>query len=126
MLLISVALLASGCSDDPGRGEDGAQSADCALGVLSEGLEFVERGFVDEAGEPVGTGALARCDDTGPAGEGLVFDLGGEAVDVLELPGVPRHEAVLMEVSGTYAVLLNEALDEERASELVEQFALED
>lgn len=125
-LMASVALVApiillGACSDDPPPG-----TSDCARGLLFEDGEYVEAGFVDEAGDEAGTAALARCDDNGTDASGAVFDEDGEAVSVWRLDSVPEANAVGLEVESRYAVMLNQDLNEQERADVLEHLGVED
>lgn len=115
------ALLVGGCSAEPGEAVDG----DCARGVLFDGLEYVERGFVDQVDQVIGSGSYAACDDTSDDTQGLIFEDDGEKVEVWSVPDVPRQDAVAVEVHGSYAVLLNEEMGESRRAEVIAELELE-
>jgi uncharacterized protein DUF6281 len=115
------ALLVVGCSAETGDEGEG----DCARGVLFNEGEYVERGFVDQAGKVIGSGSYATCDDTSEDAQGLEFRDDGEKVEVWSIPDVPRHDAVAVEVDGSYAVLLNEEMSEPRRAAIIAELELD-
>lgn len=122
-------LLVAGCSSETGDNADSAPEsgdADCARGVLFKAREYVERGFVDQAGKAIGSGSMATCDDTGADSQGLVFRDDGERVEVWSLTEVPRSDAVAIKVGANYAALLNEELSKARRAEIVEDLGLDE
>lgn len=126
LLPLVVTLGVSGCSSEPSTdGEGGEGEGDCARGVLFSDAEYVERGLLDRAGKPIGSGELATCDDESEDAQGLTFGQGGEKVEVWSIPDVPTGDAVALEIGDSYSVLLNEDLAEPRRTALVEQLELE-
>ncbi len=124
---VGAAVLVAGCStDNPGGGAGEAGEGDCARGVLFRGGQYVEQGVVAAAGDQIGSGSLATCDDTSESARGLEFGGDGASVEVWSLPGLPSDEAVALEVEGSYAVLLNEKLTESRRTEIAEALELEE
>lgn len=117
-------LLVSGCTSETGDGAD-AGDADCNRGVLFNDAQYVERGFIDQADKAIGSGARADCEDTDPDSKGLVFRDDGERVEVWSLAGLPRSDAVAIEVGSKYAVMLHSELSEPRRAEIVENLGLD-
>ena len=67
-LFLASALGLSACTS-PG----GAGSADCAAAVRFEGVVYVQSGFSKRAGERLGQGDEASCDDIGQGAQGTYF-----------------------------------------------------
>jgi hypothetical protein len=64
-----MAMVLSACTPPGG----GGSSADCAAAVRFEGALYVEGGFSKRAGEALGQGDEASCDDNGRDAQGTYF-----------------------------------------------------
>lgn len=122
LTVLGPTLVVGGCSPDAADTGTG----DCARGVLFEDSQYVERGFVAQAGQAVGSGSYATCDDMSEDAQGLQFRTDGEPVEIWSIPDVASNDAVAVEVDDFYAVLINEDMSERRRAAIAAELNLDE
>jgi hypothetical protein len=120
-LLLTVAL--TGCGNDAGSGRH--TTADCTGGLLFGDTTYLGVGFVDTAGEALGTAQLGDCDDQGKDGGRVRFSL-DRTVTVWTVGSVDPSKAIARRTAHGVAVFLAADLSGRDQSELLAQLGLED